>query len=74
MFGVFETYLGHGITIGSILGYGVHGRRTGELVNRVLNGEFMNNFTERTWTLVTVNQAIKELMKTYRIFAKEAAE
>jgi len=34
----------------------------------------MNNFTERTWTLVTVNQAIKELMKTYRIFAKEAAE
>ena len=26
---------------------------------------FMNNYTERTWTLVTINQAIKELMKTY---------
>jgi len=26
---------------------------------------FMNNFTERTWTLVTINEAIKELMKTY---------
>jgi len=26
---------------------------------------FMNNFTERTWTLVTFNQAIRELMKTY---------
>ncbi len=26
---------------------------------------FMNNFTERTWTLVTFNQAIKGLMKTY---------
>jgi len=26
---------------------------------------FMNNFTERTWTLVTFNQAIKDLMKTY---------
>ena len=26
---------------------------------------FMNNFTERTWTLVTFNQAITELMKTY---------
>jgi arylsulfatase len=26
---------------------------------------FMNNFTERTWTLVTFNQAISELMKTY---------
>jgi arylsulfatase A-like enzyme len=26
---------------------------------------FMNNFTEHTWTLVTFNQAIGELMKTY---------
>lgn len=26
---------------------------------------FMNNYTERTWTLVTINQAIKDLMKTY---------
>jgi len=26
---------------------------------------FMNNFTERTWTMVTFNDAITELMKTY---------
>jgi arylsulfatase len=26
---------------------------------------FMNNFTERTWTLVTITEAIKTLMKTY---------
>lgn len=26
---------------------------------------FMNNFTERTWTLVSINKAIKEKMKTY---------
>jgi arylsulfatase len=26
---------------------------------------FMNNFTERTWTLVTISQSITELMKTY---------
>jgi len=26
---------------------------------------FMNNFTERTWTLVTIGQSIKALMKTY---------
>ncbi|UUO06170.1 arylsulfatase [Blastopirellula sp. J2-11] len=26
---------------------------------------FMNNYTERTWTLVTINQAIGDLMKTY---------
>ena len=26
---------------------------------------FMNNYTERTWTLVTINEAIEELMKTY---------
>jgi len=26
---------------------------------------FMNNFTERTWTLVTISQAIEKLMKTY---------
>jgi len=26
---------------------------------------FMNNYTERTWTVVTISQAIKDLMKTY---------
>jgi len=26
---------------------------------------FMNNYTERTWTLVTISEAIKVLMKTY---------
>jgi len=26
---------------------------------------FMNNYTERTWTLVTINAAVKELVKTY---------
>jgi hypothetical protein len=26
---------------------------------------FMNNYTERTWALVTINDEIKELMKTY---------
>jgi arylsulfatase A-like enzyme len=26
---------------------------------------FMNNYTERTWTLVTIGEAIKNLMKTY---------
>jgi len=26
---------------------------------------FMNNYTERTWTLVTINDAVKEKMKTY---------
>ena len=26
---------------------------------------FMNNFTERTWTVVTISEALKELMKTY---------
>jgi arylsulfatase len=25
----------------------------------------MNNYTERTWTLVTISEAIKKLMKTY---------
>jgi arylsulfatase len=25
---------------------------------------FMNNFTERTWTLVTIGAATKDLMKT----------
>lgn len=39
VFGVFETYLGHGIVAGSIAGYEAQGRRTGELVARVLNGE-----------------------------------
>ncbi len=26
---------------------------------------FMNNFTERTWTMVTISESIKKLMKTY---------
>jgi arylsulfatase len=26
---------------------------------------FMNNFTERTWTMVTISESIKALMKTY---------
>jgi len=26
---------------------------------------FMNNFTERTWTMVTISEAINTLMKTY---------
>tara|TARA_R110002072_G_scaffold213_2_gene1453 strand:- start:2286 stop:3914 length:1629 start_codon:yes stop_codon:yes gene_type:complete len=26
---------------------------------------FMNNYTERTWTLVTINEEVKKLMKTY---------
>jgi arylsulfatase len=26
---------------------------------------FMNNFTERTWTMVTISDSIRELMKTY---------
>jgi hypothetical protein len=26
---------------------------------------FMNNYTEQTWALVTINAAIKDLMKTY---------
>ncbi|PWK75671.1 hypothetical protein C8K44_103239 [Aminobacter sp. AP02] len=26
---------------------------------------FMNNYTERTWTMVTISAAIEELMKTY---------
>lgn len=26
---------------------------------------FMNNYTEHTWTLVSINEAIKELMQTY---------
>ncbi|HRE87379.1 MAG TPA: arylsulfatase [Accumulibacter sp.] len=26
---------------------------------------FMNNYTERTWTLVTINEEVRKLMKTY---------
>ena len=26
---------------------------------------FMNNYTEHTWTLVTINADVKELMQTY---------
>jgi hypothetical protein len=25
----------------------------------------MNNFTERTWTMITISDSIKKLMKTY---------
>jgi ABC-type uncharacterized transport system substrate-binding protein len=39
VFGVFETYLGHGIAGGSIASYRAEGRATGELVARVLNGD-----------------------------------
>jgi len=39
VFGAFETYLGHGITAGSIASYEEQGRTTGELVTKVLNGE-----------------------------------
>jgi len=39
VFGVFETYLGHGIAAGAIASYRTQGRRAGELVVRVLNGE-----------------------------------
>jgi signal transduction histidine kinase len=39
VFGVFETYLGHGIAAGSITSYGAQGRSAGALVARVLNGE-----------------------------------
>ena len=36
---------------------------------------FMNNYTERTWTMVTISDAIKELMKTYvQVSAAQAAE
>ncbi|HRW64792.1 MAG TPA: ABC transporter substrate binding protein [Candidatus Competibacter sp.] len=38
VFGVHETYLGHGIAAGSIASYAAQGRRAGELVARVLNG------------------------------------
>jgi signal transduction histidine kinase len=39
IFGVFETYLGDGIAAGSIASFETQGRRAGELVVRVLNGE-----------------------------------
>ena len=39
VFGVFDTYLGHGIAAGSIASYADQGRRAAELVVRVLNGE-----------------------------------
>lgn len=39
VFGVFETYLGHGIVAGSIASYREQGRRAGELVVRLLSGE-----------------------------------
>jgi len=39
VFGMFETYLGHGVAAGSITSYAAQGRRAGELVARLLNGE-----------------------------------
>ncbi|MCZ7563826.1 MAG: ATP-binding protein [Burkholderiales bacterium] len=39
VFGVFETYLRDGIAAGVIASFSVQGRRAGELVARVLNGE-----------------------------------
>jgi signal transduction histidine kinase len=39
VFGIFETYLGDGIVAGSIASYVGQGRRAGDLVVRVLNGE-----------------------------------
>lgn len=39
VFGLHETYLGHGITAGMIASYAAQGRRTGEIVNRILAGE-----------------------------------
>lgn len=39
VFGVYETYLDHGIAAGSITSYTEQGRRAGELVVRLLAGE-----------------------------------
>lgn len=39
VFGIYETYLGDGIAAGAIASYAQQGRRAGELVARVLNGE-----------------------------------
>jgi signal transduction histidine kinase len=39
VFGMFETFLGEGIVAGSMASYEAQGRRVGELVARVLNGE-----------------------------------
>jgi signal transduction histidine kinase len=39
VFGIHETYLGHGIVAGAISGYSSQGHRAGELVASILNGE-----------------------------------
>lgn len=39
VFGIFETYIGNGIVAGAITSYRDQGRRAGELVSRILNGE-----------------------------------
>ena len=39
VFGVFETFVGAGIVAGAIAGFGEQGRRTGELVARIINGQ-----------------------------------
>ena len=39
VFGLFETYVGHGIAAGTIAGFAAQGRRAGELAARVLRGE-----------------------------------
>ena len=39
VFGIFETYIGHGIVAGIISSYSAQGRRVGEIINRILSGE-----------------------------------
>lgn len=39
IFGVFGSYMGYGILSGSIAGFELQGRETGDIVARVLNGE-----------------------------------
>lgn len=39
IFGIFETYLDGGIVAGSIASFAAQGRRTGELIVRILRGE-----------------------------------
>ncbi len=39
IFGVFDSYLGHGIVAGSIASFGSQGRVVGQIVTRLLDGE-----------------------------------
>jgi hypothetical protein len=34
-------------------------------IDRLSSDIFMNNYTERTWVMVSIGAAIKDLMKTY---------